>query len=130
MTVMMMLKSQKMMAASQSARSRYKRRPRSALQEEEKKKAKGKSGGATPGTPAAGQKDEPMDEIDAALKQLSAPGKSSGHTTAGMNDAVNESPKLLSIDTHHLHAQNEMRRLFERAALEQGRRRRRAGRTR
>jgi hypothetical protein len=88
-----------------------------------KKKAKGKSGGVTPGTPAqqsSGQKDEPMDEIDAALKQLSASGKSSGNTAAGTNEAVNESSKLLAIDTHHLHAQNEMRRLFGRAALEGG----------
>lgn len=88
-----------------------------------KKKAKGKSGGATPGTPAqqsSKQKEEPVDEIDAALKQLSASGKSSGNTTAGVNEAVNESSKLLAIDTHHLHAQNEMRRLFGRAALDQG----------
>lgn len=88
-----------------------------------KKKAKGKSGGGTPGTPAqqgSGQKDDDVDEIDAALKQLSASGKSAGHTTAGSNEAVNESSKLLAIDTHHLHAQNEMRRLFGRAALEGG----------
>jgi hypothetical protein len=89
-----------------------------------KKKAKGKSGGVTPGTPAqqggSGQKDEAVDEIDAALKQLSASGKSAGDTAAGSNAAVNESSKLLAIDTHHLHAQNEMRRLFGRAALEGG----------
>ena len=88
-----------------------------------KKKAKGKSGGGTPSTPAqqgSGQKDEPMDEIDAALKQLSASGKAAGDTAAGVNDAINESSKLLAIDTHHLHAQNEMRRLFGRAALEGG----------
>jgi hypothetical protein len=88
-----------------------------------KKKSKGKSGGGTPGTPAqqgSGQKDEPMDEIDAALKQLSASGKSAGNTAAGANDAINEASKLLAIDTHHLHAQNEMRRLFGRAALEGG----------
>jgi hypothetical protein len=85
-----------------------------------KKKAKGKSGGGTPAQQISGQKDEPMDEIDAALKQLSASGKSVGSTAAGVNDAVNESSKLLAIDTHHLHAQNEMRRLFGRAALEGG----------
>lgn len=88
-----------------------------------KKKAKGKSGGGTPGTPAqqgSAQKDDDVDEIDAALKQLSASGKPAGNTTAGSNDAVNESSKLLAIDTHHLHAQNEMRRLFGRAALEGG----------
>jgi len=88
-----------------------------------KKKAKGKSGAGTPGTPAqqaSAQKDEPMDEIDAALKQLSASGKTAGNTAAGVNDAVNESSRLLAIDAHHLHAQNEMRRLFGRAALEGG----------
>jgi hypothetical protein len=88
-----------------------------------KKKAKGKSSGGIPGTPAqqgSAQKDEPMDEIDAALKQLSASEKSAGSTAAGVNDAINESSKLLAIDTHHLHAQNEMRRLFGRAALEGG----------
>lgn len=88
-----------------------------------KKKAKGKSGGATPGTPAqqtSGQKEEPMDEIDAALKQLSTSGNGAGNTAGGVNEATNEASKLLAIDTHHLHAQNEMRRLFGRAALEQG----------
>lgn len=88
-----------------------------------KKKAKGKSGGATPGTPAkqgTEKSEEPMDEIDAALKQLSTSGNAAGQTTAGTNEAVNESSKLLAIDTHHLHAQNEMRRLFGRAALDQG----------
>jgi hypothetical protein len=88
-----------------------------------KGKGKGNSGGVTPGTPAqqgSGQKDEGMDEIDTALKQLSASGKSLWNTAAGSDDAVNESSKLLAIDTHHLHAQNEMRRLFGRAALEGG----------
>ncbi|KAM0715639.1 hypothetical protein Q7P37_009137 [Cladosporium fusiforme] len=88
-----------------------------------KKKAKGKSGGATPGTPAkqnTGKDEEPMDEIDAALKQLSTSGNASGQTAGGANDAINESSKLLAIDTHHLHAQNEMKRLFGRAALDQG----------
>lgn len=87
------------------------------------KKAKGKSGAGTPGTPASkntAQKEEPMDEIDAALKQLSTSGSAPGNTAAGSNAAINEASKLLAIDTHHLHAQNEMRRLFGRAALEQG----------
>jgi hypothetical protein len=68
-----------------------------------KKKAKGKSGGVTPGTPAQqgsghGRKDEGMDEIDAALKQLSASGKSLGNTTAGSNDAVRA--RSFSQSTH------------------------------
>lgn len=86
------------------------------------KKSKNKSGGGTPGTPAnkTAAQQEPMDEIDAALKQLSTSGSTPGNTSVGVNEATNEASKLLAIDTHHLHAQNEMRRLFGRAALEQG----------
>ena len=63
---------------------------------------------------------EDMDEIDLALKQLSATGDAhiSGATVVGQKDGTNEACKLLAIDTGHLHAQNEMRRLFGRAALE------------
>ncbi|KAK5689000.1 hypothetical protein LTS10_000980 [Elasticomyces elasticus] len=63
-----------------------------------------------------------LDEIDKALKQLSSTNTSSqiaGTTAAGVNETVNETNRLLAIDTTHLHAQNEMRRLFGRAALEQ-----------
>ncbi|KAK4930373.1 hypothetical protein LTR49_003114 [Elasticomyces elasticus] len=63
-----------------------------------------------------------LDEIDKALKQLSTTDTSShipGTTAAGVNETVNETNRLLAIDTSHLHAQNEMRRLFGRAALEQ-----------
>jgi len=63
---------------------------------------------------------EDLDEIDAALKALST-NKSSNPTTttAGVDEVVSESSRLLAIDTNHLHAQNEMRRLFGRAALQQ-----------
>jgi hypothetical protein len=68
-------------------------------------------------------KEGDMDEIDAALKELSTKGKSphDATTTAGVDTSVNEANRLLAIDTQHLHAITEMRRLFGRAALEQDR---------
>lgn len=82
-----------------------------------KKKKKKKAKSAAKATPAT--KEEPVDEIEAALKELSTKPGASGMTTSGVNAVTNESSKLLAIDTSHLHAQNEMRRLFGRAALEQ-----------
>ncbi|KAK4549935.1 hypothetical protein LTR36_005236 [Oleoguttula mirabilis] len=83
-----------------------------------KKKNKGKGGG----TPAQNmpEKDE-LDEIDKALRQLAMSGNAgqAGSTAAGVSAYVDETSRLLAIDTSHLHAQNEMRRLFGRAALEQ-----------
>lgn len=86
----------------------------SSKKKKKKKKAKGPANGS-------GQQEAGLDEIDAALKQLSTNGKASqsATTSAGSNEAVNETCRLLSIDASHLHAQNEMRRLFGRAALEQ-----------
>lgn len=86
----------------------------SSKKKKKKKKSKGAVNDPSPQEPA-------LDEIDAALKQLSTNNKSSqsATTTAGSNAAVSESCRLLSIDSTHLHAQNEMRRLFGRAALEQ-----------
>ncbi|KAI7130164.1 DUF654-domain-containing protein, partial [Hortaea werneckii] len=85
-----------------------------------KKKKKKKTAKATAeeGLPGV---DDDMDEIDQALKQLSANGHSNqtGSTNAGVDQKLDETSRLLSIDTNHLHAQNEMRRLFGRAALEQ-----------
>lgn len=90
--------------------------PKSTSSKKKKKKKKGK--GAANGSV---EQSDGLDEIDAALKQLSTNGKASqsATTTAGSNETVNESCRLLSIDASHLHAQNEMRRLFGRAALEQ-----------
>ncbi|KAK5115015.1 hypothetical protein LTR85_010053 [Meristemomyces frigidus] len=83
-----------------------------------KKKKKGKGGG-TPAqnAPAADE----LDEIDKALKQLSASGNAgqAGTTAEGVSAIEDETSRLLAVDTSHLHAQNEMRRLFGRAALEQ-----------
>lgn len=79
-----------------------------------KKKKKGKAPAK-----AATTKEEPVDEIEAALKELSTKPGASGVTSSGANAVTDEASKLLAIDTSHLHAQNEMRRLFGRAALEQ-----------
>lgn len=84
-----------------------------------RKKKKGKPNGGGSLTPA--ENDEQLDEIDQALKQLSTNGDASlpGTTAAGIDSTTEETSNLLAIDTNHLHAQNEMRRLFGRAALEQ-----------
>jgi len=88
--------------------------PKTSKKKKKKKKAKG-------GTAAHSVAEtEDMDEIDRALKQLSASSHgASGTTAAGVDNAVNETSRLLAVDTSHLHAQNEMRRLFGRAALEE-----------
>ncbi|CAK4033880.1 Ribosome quality control complex subunit 1 [Lecanosticta acicola] len=83
-----------------------------------KKKKKKKAKAATT---EAVEKTEELDEIDAALKQLSTNGNgsSSATTAAGVDSHVDEASRLLAVDSNHLHAQNEMRRLFGRAALQQ-----------
>ncbi|KAK0347635.1 hypothetical protein LTS02_005975 [Friedmanniomyces endolithicus] len=90
--------------------------PQKSAKKKRKKKGKGKVGQGQ-----ADPQDDGLDEIGKALKQLATNGASapSGTTSAGVNEAANETNRLLAIDTSHLHAQNEMRRLFGRAALEQ-----------
>jgi hypothetical protein len=84
-----------------------------------KKKKKAKTGGnATEGT----AQDEDIDEIDAALKELATDNNGNAvaaTTSAGVDPVVEEANRLLAVDTAQLHAQNEMKRLFGRAALEQ-----------
>ncbi|KAF2166942.1 hypothetical protein M409DRAFT_66457 [Zasmidium cellare ATCC 36951] len=90
---------------------------KSSSKKKKKKKAKAKiNEHASDETPS----DKQLDEIDAALKELSTKGNSAhlGITAAGVDPAMDEASRLLVIDTNHLHAQNEMRRLFGRAALE------------
>ncbi|WPH02208.1 Hypothetical protein R9X50_00506300 [Acrodontium crateriforme] len=84
-----------------------------------KKKKKNADKSAMP-VPQASE-DDGLDEIDKALKQLAANGDASqsGTTTAGIDEAADAANKLLSVDSTHLHAANEMRRLFGRTALEQ-----------
>lgn len=83
-----------------------------------KKKKKPKANGSA-ASEVSVSTDKQLDEIDRALKELSANGNTStGSTSAGVDADVDETSKLLAIDSRHLHAQNEMRRLFGRAALE------------
>ncbi|KAK3671877.1 hypothetical protein LTR78_008243 [Recurvomyces mirabilis] len=84
-----------------------------------KKKKKRSKKKATQPEPTTKQ-DEDLVEIDKALRQLATNGNhaQAATTAAGVDEVVDESSKLLAVDTTHLHAQNEMRRLFGRAALE------------
>ncbi|OQO05240.1 hypothetical protein B0A48_09007 [Cryoendolithus antarcticus] len=84
-----------------------------------KPKKKKKKGGKGVGQDGNAAKVNGIDEIDEALKQLSTSGNSAGETIAGVDASASEACKLLAIDMSHLHAQNEMRRLFGRAALDQ-----------
>ncbi|KAF2235184.1 DUF654-domain-containing protein [Viridothelium virens] len=62
-----------------------------------------------------------MDEIDAALQALSTKSNAAKPDTATVSTVdpeVEELCRLLSVDTSHLHAANEMRRLFGRTAVE------------
>lgn len=94
--------------------------PKSSSNKKKKKKKKGK-GGAGTASNVTTEGDNQLDDIDKALRQLSTNGNASatGATTAGVDSKADETAKLLAVDTNHLHAQNEMRRLFGRAALEQ-----------
>jgi hypothetical protein len=78
-----------------------------------KKKGKGKAN-------ASAAQVRGLDEIDAALEQLSFDGKVSLSikTVSDGNKDVNDTCRLLSIDLSHLHVSTELRRLFGRAALE------------
>ncbi|KAL1302109.1 hypothetical protein AAFC00_002544 [Neodothiora populina] len=113
--------------------------PKSSKPKKKKKKQKARAAAAAKQDAPTPSTDGSLDEIDLALKALStAPNgtKDGGATSAATIDpAVSETCRLLSIDTSHLHAVNEMRRLFGRAALERdgddgdaaGGRRRRGG---
>ncbi|KAJ9619531.1 hypothetical protein H2203_008309 [Taxawa tesnikishii (nom. ined.)] len=110
---------------------------KSSAKRKKKKKRKGKGGKSATDTPTA-TTDSSVDEIDLALKSLSASSKQdAGGTEQEIHDSgTAEACRLLSVDSQHLHAANEMRRLFGRAALESehneeqnagGRRRNRGG---
>lgn len=94
--------------------------PKSTTGTNKKKKRKKKKGKKADDTKDNAQTGAELDEIDAALKELSTNGNGSQqHTTAaGVDHTLNEANRLLAVDTSHLHAANEMRRLFGRAALE------------
>jgi len=81
-----------------------------------KKKTKGGAKAASDST----KKDESVDDIDEALKSLSTKdaAAAANNPAAAMNSKTAEVCRLLAVDTQHLHMQNEMRRLFGRAALD------------
>lgn len=62
---------------------------------------------------------EDLDEIDAALKALSTSNQTSSANDATSDLMVSKTHKLLAVESQNLHAENEMRRLFGRTAMEQ-----------
>lgn len=86
-----------------------------------KKKGKGKSKTATPQKDAT---DSGLDEIDQALLALKVTSNGKRGTYEPLTPAVSEETQqlfsALSIDTTHLHAANEMKKLFGRTALQHG----------
>lgn len=99
--------------------------PPSKSKKSKKKKKKGKStSGAS--VPATGTTNTSitagLDEIDQALLALDLTASGQKSTTADQSStAISEEMKqlcaVLSVDTQHLHAANEMKKLFGRAAL-------------
>lgn len=84
-----------------------------------KKKAKNKSKTATPQKDAT---DSGLDEIDQALLALKVTSGGKKGTNEPLTPAISEETQqlfsALSIDTTHLHASNEMKKLFGRTALQ------------
>lgn len=94
-----------------------------AKRNKKKKKKKAKAAKQAIDTPPTNEQSASsgLDEIDLALQSLKVsksgdPGKSAEEIAA--DAAAQELYKLLAVDTQGLHAQNEMRKLFGRAALE------------
>jgi hypothetical protein len=88
-----------------------------------KKKAKAKSETATPDkTSTPKSTNSGLDEIDQALLALNitASGKKSSedYTAPTISDEKQQLYSVLSVDSQHLHAANEMKKLFGRAALQ------------
>lgn len=94
--------------------------PKSSAKRKKKNKKKAKAGPKNTATTTRQPEDASLDEIDIALKSLSTtqPGSTPAESASTIDPATSELCQLLSIDTQHLHAANEMKRLFGRAALE------------
>jgi hypothetical protein len=90
-----------------------------------KAKAKGKAADADADKSATSAKaSSGLDEIDQALLALNVtPNGQSGSGSDQQDAAISEEKQqlfsVLSVDTQHLHAANEMKKLFGRAALQQ-----------
>jgi len=112
--------------------------PKSSKKSRKKKKtAKAKATAADSGTQVTQGKDPSgLDEIDQALLALNLTANGQAKDDSELQDAAADAEKqqlfaALSIDNQHLHADNEMKKLFGRAALqhteEQARPRQRGG---
>lgn len=88
--------------------------PKSTKSKKKKKKAKK----AQPANATSAKSDPSLDDIDLALKSLSTKGTGTATPSNTADPNTNEVCRLLSVDTSSLHAANEVRRLFGRAALE------------
>ncbi|KAG8622869.1 hypothetical protein KVT40_009380 [Elsinoe batatas] len=96
--------------------------PSSTKRKKNKKKKKAK--------PAAGngRSGDEVDDIDTALKALRASDKDAPKSASSAEAAgLSLTCQLLSVESSNLHAENEMRRLFGRTALEQNDREEQAG---
>ncbi|KAI5379804.1 hypothetical protein J4E82_001347 [Alternaria postmessia] len=87
-----------------------------------KKKAKAKGKATDADKTAASAKKSDLDEIDEALLALNMAMNGRTETGPDQQDTISEEKKqlfsVLSVDTQHLHAANEMKRLFGRAAVQ------------
>ncbi|KAF1967578.1 Nulp1-pending protein-like protein, partial [Bimuria novae-zelandiae CBS 107.79] len=88
-----------------------------------KKKGKGKSNTPAPEkTPTSAKAVPGLDEIDQALLalNLSSSAKSNGEDepSSAASEEMQQLFSVLAVDTQHLHAANEMRKLFGRAAVQ------------
>jgi hypothetical protein len=99
--------------------------PQSKSKKSKKKKKKGKSKAAAPESANAGSDNASfgLDEIDQALLalDLSANGQTNednNQNSAAISDEVKQLCDVLRIDKQYLHAANEMKKLFGRAALQ------------
>ncbi|KAF2625544.1 Nulp1-pending protein-like protein [Macroventuria anomochaeta] len=93
--------------------------PSKRSKKKKKKKSKNKSKTATPQKHAT---DSGLDEIDQALLALKVTSSGKKGTDEPLTPAISEETQrlfsALSIDTTHLHAANEMKKLFGRTALQ------------
>ncbi|KAI9831453.1 MAG: hypothetical protein M1819_005052 [Sarea resinae] len=99
--------------ASRSKRKKKKKRGKAS-----KKNTETDSPGTGNNTPKKTPKPTDLDEIDLAIRSLST--SDQAIAPAAPNEKSKEKHELLSIDPQHLNVNNEMRRLFGRAAVEGG----------
>lgn len=88
-----------------------------------KKKGKAKSAAADVKTSTSNKVPSGLDEIDQALMALeltsnAQKGSNAEEETSVVSEEMKQLCSVLSIDTQHLHAANEMKKLFGRAALQ------------